>query len=440
MTVFPGQLGAPPRGPPGIARQARHPEPGHVHRVPRVRRLKLTGTIVKSRATRYFTLNVKSKDRLQLEDWFDSMIVSRRASGWDRGNQPGEEPIPFPTGAEARRRRRRRDPPRTPRRPDRPPTSRSPPRRADPTAAQDGGLRGPPANETARRTTSGFLPWTPTTSTPRTWTMVRTRVTRERRMTTSGRRKPPPSLGLVANRPRRRYDFRGRFRPRGGGGGRGGGRCFGARARRRPWRRSPRRCPRRNEEGARGRPRRARGRRRRSRSARRWWPSATTTTRRPRRREAVAISDDDGTSRRAGRPAARGRTDQPSRGSRPRRRRRRRRRRERGGGSRARRKTSAGVPAASPPRSSCSTSTATPSLRRTRRWKRMTIAILRCERYRSDQCRRPSRAAEGWVVFLLAVVSNIVVPPFEVQADKGRGRYERLCQVSIISACPFPGG
>ena len=49
----------------------------------------------------------------------------------------------------------------------------------------------------------------------------------------------------------------------------------------------------------------------------------------------------------------------------------------------------------------------------------MTIAILRCERYRSDQCRRPSRAAEGWVVFLLAVVSNRTAPLASVSRTKG---------------------
>ena len=160
--------------------------------------------------------------------------------------------------------------------------------------------------------------------------------------------------------------------------------------------------------GARGRPRVRRGRRKKQKRA-----------------EVVAISDDDdeapcgatrggeiggeGEGGREGYPG-RGRTDQPSRVS----------GRDGGGGGgggggsgeeakKPRRKTVGGKRGRRRRRRSLS-STATTAMR-TRRWKRMTIAILRCERYRSDQCRRPSRAAEGWVVFLLAVVSNRTAPP-----------------------------
>lgn len=37
--------------------------------------IKMLGSIVRSKSTRYFTLNAKSKDRMNLEEWFESVIV-----------------------------------------------------------------------------------------------------------------------------------------------------------------------------------------------------------------------------------------------------------------------------------------------------------------------------------------------------------------------------
>ena len=75
MTVFPGQLGNLKEGRLGSLAKLDTQNPVMYIEYPGFGRLKLCGTIVRSRATRYFTLNVKSKDRLNLEDWFDSMIV-----------------------------------------------------------------------------------------------------------------------------------------------------------------------------------------------------------------------------------------------------------------------------------------------------------------------------------------------------------------------------
>ena len=38
-------------------------------------RMKMLGSIVRPKSTRYFTLNAKSKDRMNLEEWFESVIV-----------------------------------------------------------------------------------------------------------------------------------------------------------------------------------------------------------------------------------------------------------------------------------------------------------------------------------------------------------------------------
>jgi hypothetical protein len=56
-------------------------------------RLKLVGTIVRSKGTRYFSLNVKSRDRMHLEDWFESLIVFSRYSWVGRGR-----PLVLPPG------------------------------------------------------------------------------------------------------------------------------------------------------------------------------------------------------------------------------------------------------------------------------------------------------------------------------------------------------
>jgi hypothetical protein len=97
MTVFPGQLGNLKEGRLGSLAKLDTQNPVMYIEYPGFGRLKLCGTIVRSRATRYFTLNVKSKDRLNLEDWFDSMIVFSTCF-WvgTAETNPGEEPMPFP--------------------------------------------------------------------------------------------------------------------------------------------------------------------------------------------------------------------------------------------------------------------------------------------------------------------------------------------------------
>ena len=97
MTVFPGQLGNLKEGRLGSLAKLDTQNPVMYIEYPGFGRLKLCGTIVRSRATRYFTLNVKSKDRLNLEDWFDSMIVFSTCHwvGTAEAN-PGEHPMPFP--------------------------------------------------------------------------------------------------------------------------------------------------------------------------------------------------------------------------------------------------------------------------------------------------------------------------------------------------------
>ena len=69
MTVFPGQLGDLKEGKLGSLAKLDTQNPVMYIEYPGFGRLKLQGTIVRSRSTRYFTLNVKSKDRLNLEDW-----------------------------------------------------------------------------------------------------------------------------------------------------------------------------------------------------------------------------------------------------------------------------------------------------------------------------------------------------------------------------------
>ena len=97
MIVFPGQLASVKDGQIGSLAKLDTQNPVMYVSYGHLGRLKLVGTIVRSKATRYFTLNVKSRDRTQLEDWFDSMIVFSRYSwvGTPEEN-PGEEPMPFP--------------------------------------------------------------------------------------------------------------------------------------------------------------------------------------------------------------------------------------------------------------------------------------------------------------------------------------------------------
>ena len=97
MMVFPGQLGNLKEGRLGSLAKLDTQNPVMYIEYPGFGRLKLCGTIVRSRTARYFTLNVKSKDRLNLEDWFDSMIVFSTCF-WvgTAETNPGEEPMPFP--------------------------------------------------------------------------------------------------------------------------------------------------------------------------------------------------------------------------------------------------------------------------------------------------------------------------------------------------------
>ena len=97
MTIFPGQLATLKEGRLGSLAKLDTQNPVMYIEYPGLGRLKLVGTIVRSRATRYFSLNIKSRDRLQLEDWFDSAIVFSRYS-WvgDAESNPEETPLPFP--------------------------------------------------------------------------------------------------------------------------------------------------------------------------------------------------------------------------------------------------------------------------------------------------------------------------------------------------------
>ena len=60
-------------------------------------RVKMLGTIVRPKSTRYFTLNAKSKDRMNLEEWFDSVILFPT---WywigTKEENPEEKPLPLP--------------------------------------------------------------------------------------------------------------------------------------------------------------------------------------------------------------------------------------------------------------------------------------------------------------------------------------------------------
>ena len=97
MTVFPGQLAALREGRIGSLAKLDSQNPVLYVEYAGLGRLKLQGTIVRSRTTRYFTLNVKSKDRMNLEDWFDSVIIFSRFSWVGTAEEnPGEEPLPFP--------------------------------------------------------------------------------------------------------------------------------------------------------------------------------------------------------------------------------------------------------------------------------------------------------------------------------------------------------
>ena len=97
MTIFPGQLAHLKEGRIGSLAKLDTQNPVLYIEYGHLGRLKLEGTIVRSKTTRYFTLNVKSRDRLNLEDWFDSCVVfGRYAWVGTVEENPGEEPMPFP--------------------------------------------------------------------------------------------------------------------------------------------------------------------------------------------------------------------------------------------------------------------------------------------------------------------------------------------------------
>ena len=94
--VFPGQLSALKEGRLGEMREMHTQEPVVYLDFPNGR-LKLLGTIVRPKTTRYFTLNAKSKDRMNMEEWFDNVIVF---ASWywvgTREENPEETPLALP--------------------------------------------------------------------------------------------------------------------------------------------------------------------------------------------------------------------------------------------------------------------------------------------------------------------------------------------------------
>ena len=97
MTIFPGQLAHLKEGKIGSLAKLDTQNPVLYIEYGALGRLKLEGTIVRSKTTRYFTLNVKSRDRLNLEDWFDSCVVfGRYAWVGTVDENPGVTPLPFP--------------------------------------------------------------------------------------------------------------------------------------------------------------------------------------------------------------------------------------------------------------------------------------------------------------------------------------------------------
>ena len=95
--IFPGHLSALKEGRLGEMREMHTQEPVVYLDFP-LGRLKLLGTIVRPKTTRYFTLNAKSKDRMNMEEWFDSVIVF---SSWfwigTAEENPEEKPKALPT-------------------------------------------------------------------------------------------------------------------------------------------------------------------------------------------------------------------------------------------------------------------------------------------------------------------------------------------------------
>lgn len=73
--LFPCQLSVMKEGKIGEMREMHTQSPIVYLNFGELGRMKLLGSIVRPKSTRYFTLNAKSRDRMNLEEWFDSVIV-----------------------------------------------------------------------------------------------------------------------------------------------------------------------------------------------------------------------------------------------------------------------------------------------------------------------------------------------------------------------------
>ena len=94
--VFPGQLSVSKEGRIGEMREM-HTQAPVVYLDFEGGRIKMLGSIVRPKSTRYFTLNAKSKDRMNLEEWFESVIVF---PSWywigTKEENPEEKPLALP--------------------------------------------------------------------------------------------------------------------------------------------------------------------------------------------------------------------------------------------------------------------------------------------------------------------------------------------------------
>lgn len=95
--VFPGHLSVTKEGKMGEMREMHTQSPVVYLDFPNGR-IKLLGTIVRPKSTRYFTLNAKSRDRMNLEEWFDNVIIFPT---WywigSAAENPEEKPLAMPT-------------------------------------------------------------------------------------------------------------------------------------------------------------------------------------------------------------------------------------------------------------------------------------------------------------------------------------------------------
>ena len=95
--VFPGHLNVIKEGKMGEMREMHTQSPVVYLDFPNGR-IKLLGTIVRPKSTRYFTLNAKSRDRMNLEEWFDNVIIFPT---WywigSSAENPEEKPLAMPT-------------------------------------------------------------------------------------------------------------------------------------------------------------------------------------------------------------------------------------------------------------------------------------------------------------------------------------------------------